>query len=681
MARLKLTSAKPHAHKHSVTLRSVKRERFWTIVAIALACAAALGILLASHTRAASLGVAPEPSASPGGGHGKIALDKKFKGNLPITELTENEAILHALNRLAYGPRPGDVEHVREIGLEKWVDQQLHPESIDDSALDERLSQYPTIRMSSKQLLEAYPPPNQAAKQQGVTKQDYQQEIAAKRQQAVREVKLQQQTQPDMSASPNGSTGAATNSALNSAMNAPTDPNAANLSNAEIQLARIQGPQRIVTELSMAKMDRAIYSNRQLEAVMEDFWFNHFNIFANKGDERWLLTSYVRDTIRPHTMGKFSDLLLATAKSPAMLFFLDNWQSADPAAFAEAQRENQMRRSRYGGIFMPMPTMPPPGVSAAGGSQQAAPAAKQQDRGLNENYGREVMELHTVGVDAGYTQTDVIQMAETLTGWTIQKPRQDPEFFFNDRWHAQGAEVVMGHKFNYGGEKDGEEALKMLAGDVHTAKFISAELARHFVSDNPPISLVDRMAKNYLDTDGDIRSVLHTMIYSPEFWSKDAYRAKVKTPFELVASTARALNANVEVSLPLVNRVSQMGEPLFLCQPPTGYSDKATTWVNTGALLNRLNFALAFATDKMPGATVDLQQMFGDEAAKDPEAALSRALDLFLGGQVAQSTHDTLEARLQDPQILQAALDDPVKQVNEGLLSGLVLGAPEFQRR
>ena len=691
MALPKLNIAKPPFRNHTSGLRNARRERFWTIIAIALACATAIGILLASHTRAASLSAARDTSASSpdSGARTKIALDKKFKGNLPITELTEDQAILHALNRLAYGPRPGDVEHIREIGLEKWIDQQLHPESIDDSALDERLSQYSTIKMSSRQLLKAYPPPNQAAKQQGVTKQDYQQEIAAKRQQAVGDVKLHQQgqqAQPDMSAPPdkspapaaNGATNGSANDTMNGAMNPPTDPNAANLSNAEIQLARIQGPQRIVTELSMAKMDRAVYSNRQLEAVMEDFWFNHFNIFANKGDERWLLTPYVRDTIRPHTMGNFSDLLLATAKSPAMLFFLDNWQSADPAAFAEAQRENQMRRSPYGGIFMPMPARPPfPG----GAAQQQGAAGKQQDRGLNENYGREVMELHTIGVDAGYTQTDVIQMAETLTGWTIKQPRQDPEFFFNDRWHAQGAKIVMGHKFDYGGEKDGDEALKMLAGDVHTAKFISSELARHFVSDNPPTSLVDRMAKNYLDTDGDIRSVLHTMIYSPEFWSKEAYRAKVKTPFELVASTARALNANVQVSLPLVNRVSQMGEPLFLCQPPTGYSDKATTWVNTGALLNRLNFALAFATDRMPGATVDLQPMFGAAAASDPEAALSRALDLFLGGQVAQSTHDTLEARLQDPQILQAALDDPVQHVNEGLLSGLVLGAPEFQRR
>jgi len=625
---------------------------------------------------------------------GTPELDKKFKGKLPITDLTEDEAITHALNRLAYGPRPGDVERVRQMGLEKWIDQQLHPESIEDKALDERLGQYPTIKMSSKELFESYPQPNQAAKQQGLTKEEYQQQMAEKRREAVSQARVDQQTQqnarvadPSMadSAAPAMQTStpatmdsgdAILSAALGNGKSAGRNQNANNPPvSAEVQLARIQGPQRIVTELSMAKMDRAVYSNRQLEAVMEDFWFNHFNVFAGKGDDRWLLTSYVRDSIRPHTMGKFSDLLVSTAKSPAMLFYLDNWLSVDPGAFAEAQRENQTRRARYGGIFTPMgPRFPRAQVPAV-------QKGKKQDRGLNENYGREVMELHTIGVDAGYTQQDVTQMAEVLTGWTIKEPRRDPEFFFNDRWHAQGAKVVMGRKFNYGGEKDGEEALKMLAGDIHTAKFISTEMARHFVSDNPPLSLVDRMAKNYEDSSGDIRSVLRTMIYSPEFWSKDAYRAKVKTPFELVASTARALDANVSISLPLVNWVGRMGEPLFQCQPPTGYSDKAQTWVNTGALLNRLNFALAFASNYMAGTSVDLPPIFGDAAASNPETALTRALDVFLDGQVAQGTRDTLYARLQDPQVLQARLDDPVKQVNEGLLAGLVLGAPEFQRR
>ena len=585
----------------------------------------------------------------------RIALDKKFKGKLPITELTEDEAILHAMNRLAYGPRPTDVEEVRQLGLEKWIEQQLHPEAINDADLNQRLQRYPSITMSSKRLLEEFPRPDQNAKQQGLTKEQ------AKDQYEQRQKAKQQEAESQVIVTGND-----------------------NLDKAQQQLAKLQGPNRIIAELSMAKVDRAVYSNRQLQAVMEDFWFNHFNVFANKGDDKWLLTAYERDTIRPHAMGKFQDLLLATAKSPAMLFFLDNYLSADPAAVARQEALKNFRHARYQGGFaggsMPTPgTFPGPATSGPPPANNAAP--KKPDRGLNENYGREVMELHTIGVDAGYTQQDVIQMAECLTGWTIHEPRKDPEFFFDEKIHGEGKKVVMGRTFNYGGEKDGEEALKMLAAKPATAKFISNELAHHFVSDIPPPSLIDRMAKSFTSSNGDIRIVLRTMIYSPEFWSKDAYRAKVKTPFELVASTARALNSEVTITLPLSQWVGRMGEPLYLCQPPTGYSDKAETWVNTGALLNRLNFALAFAGDKMGGATVDLNNMLGEEAAKDPNATLARSIQVFLDGQISPSTQATLEARLKDPQILQARLDDPVKQVNEGLIVGLVLGTPEFQRR
>jgi uncharacterized protein (DUF1800 family) len=579
-----------------------------------------------------------------------IKLDKKFKGALPITELTANQATLHALNRLGYGPRPGDVERIRQMGLEKWIDQQLHPEGIDDGAFERRLEQYSTLNLTSTKLLDEFPPPGQAVKREGVTKDEYKDKMEQKRQDALVQM-------------------------------LPTGNE--NFDHANDQLAKIQGPNRIVAELSMAKVDQAVYSQRQLEAVMEDFWFNHFNVFANKGADKWFVTAYVRDTIRPRTLGKFQDLLVATAKSPAMLFYLDNWMSADPAAFQRMRAEMQARRQRYQGIFTGA-TPPPPGTFPAKSpvpGVNGAPPKKKEDRGLNENYGREVMELHTVGVDVGYTQQDVIAMAETLTGWTVHEPRKDPEFFFDERIHAQGKKVVMGRTFNYGGEKDGEEALKFLANHPSTARFISTKLARHFVSDNPPESLIKRMTKNYEATGGDIRSLLKTMIYSPEFWSKDAYRAKVKTPFELAASTARALGADVPVSLPLAQWVGRMGEPLFLCQPPTGYSDKSETWVNTGALLNRLNFALMFAGDKMAGTAVDLKTLLGQTSSSDPNTALEKSIDIFLAGDIADSTRMTLESRLSDPQILQARLDDPVKQVNKGLIAGLVLGAPEFQRR
>ena len=590
------------------------REAGWRLDA---AGAAFLATAIAFSLSIPGMAAPPAPAADHGSAsatYQTTSLGRKFKGKLPITELTEDEAITHALNRLAYGPRPGDIERIRQMGLEKWIDQQLHPDSLDDSALDKRLENYSTLRMTSAELETQFPPPQQAAKKEGETKEQYQQQVMEKR---------------------------------SDARSAVLDTGNNNLNKAQMQLANIQGPNRIIAELSMAKMDRAVYSERQLEAVMEDFWFNHFNVFAGKGADRWLLTPYVRDTIRPHSMGKFQDLLIATAKSPAMLFYLDNWLSADPAAFQKMQEERAMR----------------------------------QQRGLNENYGREVMELHTVGVDAGYTQQDVIEMAECLAGWTVREPRRDPEFYFNDRIHADGKKVVMGHTFDYGGMKDGEEALKMLASDPHTARFISTALARHFVSDNPPLSLINRMAKDYESSGGDITSLLRTMIYSPEFWSRSAYRAKIKTPFELVASTARALHADVSISFPLVQWTGRMGEPLFQAQPPTGYSDKAETWVNTGALLNRLNFALTFSSDRMAGATVDLSTMFGDDASNDPQMALSRALTIFLDDQVAPSTRETLESRLGDPQILQARLDDPVQHVNEGLISGLVLGAPEFQRR
>lgn len=603
------------------------------------------------------LAAAPQPDAGAArnashANAARIQPDNRVIGKLPITELTEDEAIVHALNRLGYGPAPGEVEHVKKIGLETWIDQQLHPETVDDSALDARLAKYPTLNMSSQQLLDQFPPPKLAAKRAGETLQQYKQQMAEKRHAA---------TEP----SANG-------------------PMAPSMNRADQMLTRTQGPNRIVAELSMAKIERAVYSRRQLEAVMEDFWFNHFNVFAAKGADRWLLTSYVRDTIRPNTMGRFQNLLAATAQSPAMLFYLDNWLSVDPGAFEQRQQRMAARRTRSQSIFPGLfPAAPGASVGAddQSQSQQASARRKLRELGINENYGREVMELHTVGVDSGYTQQDVIEMAKCLSGWTIRAPRRDPEFIFRPAFHAQGPKVVMGRTIDAGGEQDGIQALQMLANDPHTAHRISLELARHFVSDDPPPMLVDRMTKEYEATGGDIRSVLRTMIYSPEFWSRQAYRAKVKTPFELVASTARALNADVTIALPLVQWTARMGEPLFRCQPPNGYPDKADRWVNSGALLNRLNFALAIATNHAPGTQVDLRGLFGEVSAADPDAALDRALQVFLDGQATPETRQTLEARLHDPQIVQARLDDPNGHVSEGLLAGLVLGTPEFQQR
>jgi uncharacterized protein (DUF1800 family) len=636
---------------------------------LALACVFSLGVDVSALAAIPELAKDKKPKQDP-----------SLKG-LPITELSADEAILHALNRLAYGPRPGDVERVRQMGLAKWIDGQLNPGALDDKALEARLENYPTLRMSSAKLLSEYPQAKQAEKQ------------VEKRAVAVAE---RQQMRADMATEKaSGSSGAAdaqqepaestpSKQEMNDAP-APMKqeppqgnprPNGAGQRNPlggdpnNVPRAIAEDskrPQRVVAELSMAKVTRAIYSERQLQQVMDDFWFNHFNVFAGKGDDRWLLTSYERDVIQPHAFGKFKDLLTGTAKSPAMLFYLDNFLSADPRAAQrqamEREMRQQMRNRRFGG--------PPPN----------AQAAKKNERGLNENYGRELMELHTLGVDGGYTQKDVTEVARCFTGWTIDKPRQYANFKFDDRVHDSDPKFVLGKKIHAGGMKDGEQVIDLLAHHPNTAKFISTKLARRFVSDNPPPALVARMAQTFQSTDGDIHAVLKAMIWSPEFWSRETYRAKIKTPFELVVSTARAMGTDVDTPMPLVQWVGRIGEPLYQCQPPTGYSDKADAWVNTGALLNRMNYSLALAGNKMRGARTDVASLLGMDSAADPKAALDRAVQVFLGGQAGPTTVETLEKQLENPQVLQAKLDDPRKQVDLGVVAGLVLGAPEFQRR
>ncbi len=622
---------------------------------------------------------------------------------LPITELSEDEAVLHALNRLAYGPRPGDLERVRQMGLAAWIERQLNPHSIGDPALEARLKSYPTLKLSTARLMEEYPQPKQAARREGLSKEEYRREQAEKRRaeraKGTSEIDIQQGQAPAHSRDDAKAVTVAPsmdNSDAPAPMKQPSieDERLPKAKGKEMQLGSgdpnsipraIQDdskrPQRVIAELSMAKMTRAIYSERQLGEVLADFWFNHFNVFAQKGEDKWMLTAYERDVIRPHVLGKFKDLVMGTAKSPAMLFYLDNWMSADPRAAERIARERAIRRPRYsggpwGGFGRPWPPRPP--RPATGGQ---ARNKQKSERGLNENYGRELMELHTLGVDGGYTQKDVTEVARCFTGWTIREPRRDPEFKFDERLHDPGAKYVLGKKIHAGGMKDGEEVINLLVHHPSTAKFISAKLARRFVSDNPPQALIERMAKTFQSSEGDIHAVMKTMIYSAEFWSREAYRAKIKTPFELVASAARALGTDVDTPLPLVMWVGRIGEPLYLCQPPTGYSDKAETWVNTGALLNRLNFSLALAGNRMRGSRTDVTALLGPEAMSDPKAALGRAVQAFLGGQAAPQTVETLEKQLENPQVLQARLDDPVKQVDAGVIAGLVLGAPEFQRR
>src|SRR3954468_2928577 len=410
-------------------------------------------------------------------------------------------AIAHLLNRIAFGPRPGDVERVRAMGIERYLDEQLHPERIADAALSERLAGLTTVRLSQPEMVNAFELPQIEARR-------------ARKQGAA--------AGGDPSAAP------------------PRDPMA-------------QKANTLVVELAEQKIVRAVYSERQLQEVLADFWFNHFNVDARKGRDRFLLTAYERDVIRPHVFGKFRDLLGATANSPAMLFYLDNWMSADPNR----------------------------------------PHSGAGKKGLNENYARELMELHTLGVDGGYTQKDVTEVARAFTGWTIENPRRGGGFTFNRRLHDPGQKVVLGHVIKAGGdESDGEQVLDLLAKHPATARFIAAKLVRHFVSDTPPAALVDRAAKRFRETGGDLRDVMRTILTSPEFAAADAYDAKVKSPFEFVASALRAAATDPADAKPLVRQLQQMGMPLYMCQPPTGYKDTADAWVNTGALVNRINFAL-----------------------------------------------------------------------------------------
>jgi uncharacterized protein (DUF1800 family) len=605
--------------------------------------------------------------------------DPVLKG-LPIAELTADEAILHALNRLAYGPRPGDIERIKQIGLAKWIDQQLNPNSINDSAVEARLNIYPTLRMHTPQLLAEYPNPKQAAKQElKAQNQNANQQQGADAGIAAMAQEMDSASTAAKSEDPSGSNISASAADLPSPMklNPPSrgglqhdplgmDPNAVPRAISDDS----KRPQRVVEELAMAKTLRAIYSERQLQQVMDDFWFNHFNVFAGKGEVKWYLTSYERDVIQPHAFGKFKDLVTATAQSPGMLFYLDNFLSADPNAAQRLAAQRATRQQRRRGPYGYPPRAPQQGQNK-----------KPQQRGLNENYGRELMELHTLGVDGGYTQKDVTEVARAFTGWTIEKPRENPQFKFDERLHDPDPKLVLGKKIHAGGMKDGEEVIALLSKNPNTARFISTKLARRFVSDTPPPALVDRMTKSFEKSDGDIREVLRTMIYSPEFWSRDAVRAKVKTPLELVVSSVRALGTDVDTPMPLVGWIGRIGEPLYQCQPPTGYSDKAEAWVNTGSLLNRLNFSLALAGNKVRGSRSDVNALLGTETSGDPKSALDRAVQVFLGGQVAPNTVDTLQKQLENPQVVQARLDDPVKQVDLGVVTGLVLGAPEFQRR
>jgi uncharacterized protein (DUF1800 family) len=677
------------------------------------------------------------------------------RGTNDSKQLEGDARILHALNRLTFGPRPGDVEAVRAEGLDKWFDKQLHPASIDETDLKSRLSQFPAMQWTPEELLYRLPSnaiirqtldgklpvPERGALHAVYENQMYR--VSEKRQEKEQKkadaAPLQVATNAAVPMTPTGSGGSdapqAQMQAANPAQGAidanqmsaskiaattavdegqfrrmlELDPQQRVLHLAAMQpeafdaffnslkgpqrnalvqdlspdlkevVGDLENPQRLVNEEIIAqRLTRDIYSSAQLQEVMTDFWLNHFNVFLHKNEATpYYMVSFERDVVRPRALGRFEDLLEATAHSPAMMIYLDNSSSIGPDSTAAERAERRPNNN------------------------------KKKREGLNENYGRELMELHTLGVNGGYTQADVTQASRILTGWTVERPERGGGFQFDPNRHEPGTKIVMGQKFKDHGEEEGRELLHMLATRPATAQFISRKLAVRFVSDNPRQALVDRMAKTFLSSNGDIAAVLSTLFHSPEFWDTNVYRAKVKTPIEFVVSAARASNADIENLQPLANAVREMGMPLYGCVTPNGYSWMADPWVSTNALVNRMNFALSMAANRLPGISIawdptenmnnDTATLETNPSAPDPQVEESRLEALLVTGGVSDSTRSAvLQQFEQQKDQNSAAVAVPVgaperrkyraravteTEKQDQLLAGLLLGSPEFQRR
>ena len=621
------------------------------------------------------------------------------------TKLTPEQKIEQALSRMTFGPRPGEAAEVRKLGLEKWIELQLHPERIPENPmLDVRLKPLETIRMQSADLLKEYfqnparmmaiiqpvrvnelLPGDQFRKAYNGTAEerratlmalDYDKRMkvlpllpnnvfeglpdllkerdeARKVQQEERQAEQRRLRPPledllDYDQRQIAMHGAAQQKAeLFASLDAGKRekvagalPPAALADQPELRRLGVmaRNPQQVaLNDQREAKLFRAIYSNRQLQEVLVDFWFNHFNVYEGKGQpDRVLLESYERDAIRPHVLGKFKDLLLAVARHPAMLYYLDNWESM------------------AAGVFDVGPFAPGPGG--------APPFFARQAHGLNENYGRELLELHTLGVNGGYTQQDVIAVARCFTGWTIRQPNQAPEFAFAAFMHDDGEKTVLGRKIaTGGGESDGLQVIDILARHPSTARFISTKLARHFVADDPPPSLIEAMVRTFTKTDGDLRAVLETMFTSREFFSEGAWQSKVKSPLETVVSAVRAVDAETADTFTLAQNVADMGEPLYSKEPPTGYKDNAEAWLSTANVMARIRFADALVNNKVPGVKTEFSRL----ADKD-RAEIAREL---LGRDATPQTLSAIDAGLEG------------KQAAPNLIATLVLSSPEFQRR
>jgi uncharacterized protein (DUF1800 family) len=624
---------------------------------------------------------------------------------------------IHLLNRFTFGPTEADLAEVKRLGVDGWFEAQLYPERIADTKLRARLAGFPALQLPVNELLSRFPDGaaiRQAANGKREIPADPVLKAVYERQIALYEAK-QDKKAGKADGAAEGEDGAPADAATVAAvLRLPPEARlkrvlAMGLPEFAALRAAVKGPLReklvagmtpeqremlgdfenptrtVVEEEQAQRLLRDIYSSRQLQEVMTNFWMNHFNIYLRKNEQQpYYLSSYERDVIRPHALGNFEDLLIATAESPAMLLYLDNSASTGPESQAAEKQKARVAQGKAG---------------------------KATPEGLNENYARELMELHTLGVNGGYTQKDVTEVAKAFTGWTVERQQQGGGFIFDVTRHEPGTKTVMGktipNREGDDGMQEGLQVLHMLATSPSTARFISRELATAFVSDTPSDPLVNRMAKSFTASNGDIKTVLRTMVHATEFWQQATYRAKVKTPLEYVVSAARASGAEVVDTRPLVNVLNQMGMPLYGCVPPTGYADKAADWVSTGALVTRMNFALSLATNHYPGAKtpwIDGRNHSSVDTEEDippvkTELALER--ELVPGGVSGKTRAAVMEQAMSgvvtNASSLQpdrgtkqpAGMQSPhgqqdgkaARQWQTAEMAGLLMGSPEFQRR
>ncbi len=538
-----------------------------------------------------------------------------------MAPMTPRDSALHVLNRLAYGSTPGLADRIAREGVLRWVDRQLGVDRADDPGLKDVLAQFDLLQSRPEDLLRSYLL------------------VQMERRQEKRDAAADSMMSPD-----------------ERLRRLPPEAR-------ELRALGAELPQLVVV--------RATESDRQLAEIMADFWTNHFNIFVGKNLDRVYLPSFIEETLRPRILGKFEDLLIATAKSPAMMVYLDNAESVAPGSqppVPDRMARERMRgfaRGRGGrpGFFPPMPF-------PRGGAVRP-PANQRGATGLNENYARELMELHTVGVDGGYTQKDVTEVARILTGWSVERPIQGGGFVFNDWAHDRGRKTVLGVEFPAGhGQDEGMKLLKLLAEHPSTMHYVSGKLCARFVNDTPPDGCIDDAVMAWKRSGGDLREVVRAIVRSPDFWAAENRASKVKTPLEFVVSAVRAVGGVPDSTPRLAGAVARLGQPLYQHVAPNGYGEQQEDWVNSGALLNRMNFAVQLAANRLPGVQVNLDLVL--PLASEREALVAAVDRLILGGRMSAQTRKVILDQLAD-------VNDPVQA--RALAVGLALGGPEFQRQ